>query len=90
MNYRHAAALTLLGWYLMVPFMKKANETKEVPRISKWFIKKSFDTASECEAERSGLSQQGKDAFAKGCRDPTTFQELVITCIASDDPRLAK
>jgi len=69
---------------------EEGDEKKEVPRISKWFIKKSFDTASECEAERSGLSQQGKDAFAKGSRDPTTFQELVITCIASDDPRLAK
>ena len=90
MTTRHAAALTLLGWYLMMPLMEKKGVEKKEVRISQWFIQKSFDTATECEAERSVLSQQGKEAYAKGNRERSTIQKVVAACIAADDPRLAK
>ena len=58
MNLRHAAALALVGWYLMVPPM--AHNEKDLQRrpaapLSEWFIWNSFDSADACTKARSAL-----------------------------------
>jgi hypothetical protein len=61
MNLRHAAALALVGWYLMVP--PTANEVLGLSDpaedlvalrapLSEWFLSHSFDTAQECQRVR--------------------------------------
>jgi hypothetical protein len=52
MNRRHAAALFLLGWYLMAPpFDPKGNVIEDAP-LAKWEILGSFDGADKCGVSR--------------------------------------
>src|SRR5215467_8971418 len=75
MRVRHATALALVGWYLLVPprspswFSRKSVPRRNAP-LSEWRILKSFDEARSCERER---------AFDD---DPDE------RCIAAEDPRL--
>jgi len=48
MNLRHAAALTLVGWYLMLPPMNKGSVDPYAP-LSEWEVIGSSESASECE-----------------------------------------
>jgi len=66
MNPRHAAALALVGWYLMIPpkiegwyfkdwhFFNGVRADERAP-LDNWKILKSFDSAGECEAYRSTI-----------------------------------
>lgn len=80
MNPRHAAALALMGWYLMMP-----PGDSNAP-IARWHLIASFDTARECWAEQ----KQELDYY----QDPkhpdvnTWAQWNTAECIATDDPRL--
>jgi hypothetical protein len=64
MNLRHAAALALVGWYLMYPpdYMRAGD-------ISGWaVIGSSYDTAKKCRAARWKLlkAQKKRDADPNG------------------------
>jgi hypothetical protein len=84
MNFRHAAALALVGWYLMVPLRENDNSAKlrvDVP-LADWVYVDSFDTAKECRNE--GVQEEKRYA-----KDPLEADEYGSwECIASDDPRL--
>jgi hypothetical protein len=90
MNLRHAAALALVGWYLMIP-----PDLADLAPISAWQHFGSYDTAKECD---SGKSQLGIDAIkdenASGCKVTPSehcfldFAKENARCIASDDPSL--
>ena len=61
MNLRHAAALALVGWYLMMPPVIHEEDWQQqhvhpttVP-LSEWFTWNSFDTADACTKARSAL-----------------------------------
>ena len=75
MKLRHAAALALMGWYLMTPAINpspgQTGTPAEVMRtghfyvvpdapLSKWEIQGSFDTASDCEEAQTALFKEGK------------------------------
>jgi hypothetical protein len=100
MKCRHAAAIALVGWYLMVPPVKYAPTSKpdllavdpSAP-LSKWSVSESFDTAAECEARKD----QRFETFRKAM-EPSAFLKfydgpkgalLQGQCIATDDPRLS-
>jgi hypothetical protein len=102
MSTRHAAALALLGWYLMLPQVyrptkdKPASNNRGAP-VSKWDIHKSFDSAAECEKERDNLQRSAETMLEPSSRgDPDgKYRALgeadeVAVCIASDDPRLVR
>src|SRR5262249_51159849 len=53
MNLRHAAALTLVGWYLMLPPLNTSDQgaitsLKSSAPISEWDVSESYDSATEC------------------------------------------
>jgi hypothetical protein len=88
MNPRHAAALVLVGWYLMVPPMdcvfclcKCAHEgchiTEQNAPLVKWQKWKTYNSGSECE---SALSARVIEKFYKG--------NIYGRCIDSEDSRL--
>jgi len=88
MKLRHAAALALVGWYLMVPPLrsKGSSECYEANApISQWQRIEAFDTAEQCKAAstKSALwhKQHGLD-----CGLASAW--LDAQCIESDDPRL--
>jgi hypothetical protein len=51
MNLRHAAALALMGWYLMVPPFSALNTPDPYAPLNKWRVVHSFETSNECEAD---------------------------------------
>jgi hypothetical protein len=42
----HPAALALVGWYLMVPPTKDANDIDPSVPLPKWVVLRAFDTAA--------------------------------------------
>ena len=48
MKPRHATALALVGWYLMVPPGKSSGLPPDAP-LSQWRHMVSFDSATQCE-----------------------------------------
>ena len=66
MNPRHAAALALVGWYLMLPPHGSSGGVTALgvwtdAPMSKWEIDQSFDTADECEQERARIGLKALD-----------------------------
>ncbi len=87
MNLSHAAALALVGWYLMVPprnlhpFVKGDNVDTAAP-LSEWTHLASSDSAKECEARKA-------EYFNTVAHVPDMAQAAAdAECIATDDPRL--
>ncbi|SRR6266851_765028 len=98
MKSRHAAALALVGWYLMVPMPQMNLATGEpIPNtvatempLKYWDIEDSFDSAKECKAaQRAPWGSHRAETY----HPPHSYRYLADAasqCIASDAPRLAK
>jgi hypothetical protein len=83
MKFWHAAALALVGWYLMVPPLTSDGKQFDanVP-LAQWDARMAFDNASDCENTLYALIKDASE-------DNLTHQQLRHSrCIASDDPRL--
>jgi hypothetical protein len=87
---RHAAALVLVGWYLMVPpYNSTRTDVDPTAPISKWQNMSSFDTADDCQE-----IIQGEDKLIED-EDSSLPDHLIIVrrfrfaqCVSTDDPRL--
>jgi hypothetical protein len=96
MNLRHAAALALVGWYLIEPpFTRLPNglyDARTDAPLSEWNHVFSFDEASLCETARSiRVNFAKQDATKKPQSSDEAFMAaigLYCECIATDDPRL--
>jgi hypothetical protein len=90
MKPRHAAALALMGWYLMAPPLKEVNPNVvfdwNAP-ISKWIPVDSFDSAADCQKEIEAMNKRG-DAWAK--RHNTEPRRSHASCADENDPRLMR
>lgn len=66
---RHAAALALVGWYLMTPPLiipppsphPRPYQVDDHAPISRWDISQSFDHAEDCEKARKKLAKDAAD-----------------------------
>jgi hypothetical protein len=94
MKPRHATALVLVGWYLMVPPAVLHNRLPVdlAAPLSEWRLFSTHSSAAECE---KGLVTFYKAAQAELVANPANegdriqFYQLENSqCIASDDPRL--
>lgn len=100
----HAAALALLGWYLMIPPIvpspsQSLGNRKVMKRMSwfpdskaklgRWSISGSYDNPTDCEKLKQLLISAGDQ-----CASPYTWTRAFCAaathakCIASDDPRV--
>jgi hypothetical protein len=90
---RHAAALALVGWYLMIPpaVVEHGNHriyTKAAP-LSRWSLFQSFDTAKDCQKAATALRQGVVSALSANPKQPLdNLRPMYAICIATDDPRL--
>jgi len=90
-NPRDAAALALVGWYLMLPPMLGGHTDTSAP-LNSWRMIGSFDAAIEC---RKVLEDSIREA-EKALTDPhllpftrtASLQFLDAACVSTDDPRL--
>jgi hypothetical protein len=93
MNPHHAAALTLVGWYLMVPpYSEKPIPPTNLPPLSKWSVYRRYNAPDECRYARSAIA----DGFLEDAppdflqRFGNNFKSTFVRarCVATDDPRL--
>jgi len=96
---RHAGALALVGWYLMIP-----PSTDKQAALRQWELVASYDSASACEdGLRDSKVQARADydhpspvpkTWAHSTKDWSAYNRwvderwLAAQCIATDDPRL--
>jgi hypothetical protein len=89
MNLRHAAALALAGWYLMVPpRLSHSPKGGQIAPLSRWTIGCTFESEKACDAERSDPSKIAPPVGSYRGLPPEQVYDA--QCIVSDDPRLAK
>lgn len=98
MNPRHAAALALIGWYLMTPpVVRSGLTTAEMPTApkSKWEIWGKFNTPHECETARSRFLSDPNNRVFYAAEASGTAQyhsaakrKIEADCISTDDPSL--
>ena len=94
MKPRHAAALALIAWYLMVPPFRTCSECSRYFQpdplnapFDKWQIVDRFDTVAECKKdllEYLQTAREWKDKDWPSVHYVTTNGR----CIATDDQRL--
>ena len=90
MQLRHAAALALVGWYLLVPpSMNGSGNLNAKAPLAQWINEGAFDRADECESARAN----GATATAGGATSEQQIKSLRemfahAQCIGTDDPRL--
>ena len=92
MNKQAAAALALLGWYLMLPPITKDGRVDSNAQLKQWHVDGRFDSERECDHMRDTLRHI--TVLARRANDPPEQVEIAAdhqaVCVASDDPRLAK
>jgi hypothetical protein len=100
MKLCHAAALALVGWYLMVPPMHACDGCvigkpnfdaclqtclNQFKERSNWSVRGSYDSAAEC----SNAKMRMLNLEATVGKDQSIFENILnAECIATDDPRL--
>jgi hypothetical protein len=91
MKQRHGAAIVLVGWYLMVPPTKDANQIDPSVRLPKWIVLRAFDTANACNDTQDQLRYRVSRLNLQIAADAAASEAAEFSqCIASDDPRLKK
>ena len=103
MNLRHAAALALVGWYLMVPPVSPYNgEAYSHASVRSWTrIGTSFDSAADCGKAKEKSQKNVQDAEERGLESAARMdanpgaQALAgyeaarqMKCVSKDDPRI--
>jgi hypothetical protein len=95
MRPSQAAAIALIGWYLMVPPQADHQGTlTTVPDtaapLGTWTVEHSFDTAAECEKRLNQWRAQGhaQEKSKDGTATWDINRRIAANCIATDDPRL--
>jgi hypothetical protein len=90
MNLRHAAALALVGWYLMVP--PTTHEILDIKApLSQWVYEGAFDKADDCESARAnGATSKGGPGTSE--QEIQSIRQMFARgqCVASDDCRRLK
>jgi hypothetical protein len=64
MNFLHATALALVGWYLSVPPSGADRSLVLDAPLKDWLSLEAFDRAQECEQQRSEFSEAAKQGDA--------------------------
>jgi hypothetical protein len=103
MNIRYAAALALLGWYLIAPGFTdwtRLELSKHDPGaasgsdffifspLKNWDTLRTFDTPMQCETGRELLQHKTDPLPGAEAKTFAQFQARSAQCIVSDDPRL--
>jgi hypothetical protein len=100
MNPRHAAALALVVWYLMIPspLMAPPNASNLNAPLSTWHKYRGWGTEADCQNYISGVRAKVRDPEVQAkypMENGWTWPAFVdfwdaAKCVSSDDPRLAK
>jgi len=102
MKFRHATALAIAIWYLIIPPIGADNKVDAHAPLSQWRRGVGFESQKDCDdslkdAIQTPMTQDEYQAAAKQTRKakmkPLSMSEMTkrtseSQCVASDDPRL--
>ena len=92
MTKPRAAALALVGWYLLLPPITSAGRVDTRARLAQWRVDAKFDSSAPCEHIRDALRHV--TVLARRAEDPPMEVEVTAdhqaVCVSSDDQRLAR
>jgi hypothetical protein len=100
MKIRHAAALALVGWYLIAPPPRTEDGTDYDPKapLSEWQKIGKFETIEECRTYPARLPEimhgfyvEHPEIGESGERRDNAVRKALLAqaqCVATDDPRL--
>ncbi len=94
MKPRHAAALALVGWYLIGPPVRQPKGEKiyldDHADYHEWKVLGTFPNYDKCELFREQIKQLFEQEIAEGRKKPNAWhtQQIDAECVATDDPRL--
>jgi hypothetical protein len=88
MTFRHAAALALAGWYLIIPSSTLPPGVAHKEPLRKWQTVRGFDSADDCEDFRSAFFERSRQRQGLNVLEPSYRDYMFAECIATDDPRL--
>jgi hypothetical protein len=88
MNFRHAAALALVGWYLLTPPSSAEGKFKENAPLTNWLHNGSYDSAASCEAVHRKLNRAPVLGVTADEQNHVRMSFMLSRCISTDDPRL--
>jgi hypothetical protein len=92
MKLHRAAALALLGWYLMVPPIELSPNGERIfnfyAPLSQWYRWDFYDSARECWDVDHDLFVRSQSILRIDPFDDAANAYLEAQCIATDDPRL--
>jgi hypothetical protein len=96
MKPRHAAALVLVGWYLMMPPPYGPKTNPGAAPLGQWTVFGRYDSARECSDERTkmirvqsmALLSDLVEGVSDANRPSLSLDFKHAQCIASDDPSL--
>jgi hypothetical protein len=94
-NLEVAAAVGLIGWYLMIPPPRQIDSKLQInytAPIEKWVQLRLFDSRSECEAARSAYAKNPPGGIADMLSSKAEERAVMqaARCIAASDPRIAE
>jgi hypothetical protein len=88
---RHAAALVLIGWYLMAPPLDRHRRLLTNKPLTRWSRVRTFDSEHACKEWLASLLKSFKGQSFENFEQAVQADRVLHgRCIASDDPRLAK
>ena len=83
MKSRHAAALALVGWYLITPpFVGNNRMLKPNAPLSQWDVLYILESYSECQETRREFATEDDPGMVLNA------EKISYLCVAADDPRL--
>ena len=83
----HAAALALLGWYLIIPSSTLPPSVAYKEPLARWQIVRGFDTADPCEDFLNTFFEESREKQSLSMLEPAYRDYMFAKCVASDDPR---
>jgi len=89
MKLNHAAALALVGWYLIGPPLPKLTVEPGTP-LSAWRILHAYKSAAECKKALPEYRRymESRTWPSQAAADAAYQVASALMCIAADDPRL--
>ncbi len=102
MKPRHAAALALVGWYLMMPPILDTGgpgiDAPDFP-LTSWTVVESYDSATACQKAKAVYPKRARRELKERLQDQTYNWRMSaialledqlkhLSCVSSDDPRL--
>ena len=89
MKPRHAAAIAIIGWYLMMPPVGNGKVYVTAP-LTMWQIVVSVATLKECKNVLLNYEKHPIQISDPKVREAMKLRSSHGICILADDPRLAE